>query len=182
MKFRAIGILPLIMILIPQTLHAEVKQSGPDGFSVVLERETELGADEAYRMMVEDFSTWYDASHSYSGKAENLSLDLERHCFFEKLPDGGFVRHMEILFHQPGNKLIMSGGLGPLMPMGVSGALTFDFVGSESGTKIRLTYNVTGASHQQLDRIATPVNGVLAIQLDRLKQHLDSKIPASAAG
>ena len=34
-----------------------------------------------------------------------------------------------------------------------------------------LTYNVTGSEHQQLDKIAVPVSGVLTTNMDRFKDH-----------
>ena len=134
----------------------------------------ELGSKDAYAAFVDGFSEWYDASHSYSGKAENLSLDLEKHCMLEQLPDDGFVRHMEIVFHQPGQVLRMTGGLGPLQGMGVSGAMTFTFSENGGQSKVKMEYYVSGAKHLKLDRIAEPVNQVLNGQLTRFQTYCSS--------
>ena len=163
------------VFMMPLTVEAEVTESAADGFQIVLKQTTALEPAAAWQAMVEDFSNWYDASHSYGGVADNLSLDVEKHCMLEVLPDGGFVRHMEIVYYQPGAVFRMAGGLGPLQQMGVSGALTFSFDEKDDGTEITLTYVVTGSAFQQLDQIAGPVDGVLADQLERLTRYCDDK-------
>ncbi len=164
----------LALFLAPaKTLPAEVTHSSGDGFQTVTEQTTKADAKTVYRCLVDDFSKWYDASHSWSGEAKNLSLDLERQCFYEVLPEGGFVRHMEIVFHQPGRKLALSGGLGPLQDMGVSGTLVVQLEQQDEQTVITLTYNVAGSDGQQLDQIAPVVDQVLAGQLVRLQEFCD---------
>ena len=155
--------------------YGDVKKSAADGFSIVISMETTADAASAYQALVRDFSKWWDAAHSYSGKSENLSLDLERRCMFEQLANGGFVRHMEITYAEPGKALRMTGGLGPLQDMGVHGALQFTFVPDEDSTNVVLTYNVSGSSINSLDKIAPAVHRVLKDQLSRLVKHCDSK-------
>lgn len=154
--------------------EAQVVESSANGFLIQSSHELELGSQEAYAAFVDGFSNWYDASHSYSGQAENLSLDLEKHCMLERLADGGFVRHMEIVFHQPGSVLRMTGGLGPLQGMGVSGAMTFTFSETAEASKVEMAYSVSGADHLKLDKIAGPVDQVLKIQLDRFQTYCRS--------
>ena len=164
------------LLLTPTTAWADVTESSKTGFRLASAVDVELDSIEAYEVFVEDFSKWYDVGHSYTGKAENLTLDFEKSCMFEKLPDGGFVRHMEIVFHQPGKMLRLTGGLGPLQEMGVAGALTFAFE-QESGarkTKVRMTYVVSGADFLALEQLAAPVNAVLADQLRRFRQHCET--------
>ena len=157
-------------------VQADVKASGSDGFHILVERETQVDSQTAYGTMVKDFGTWWGGDHSFSGDAKNLSLDLQRRCMLEKLPDGGFVRHMEIVFHQPGKMMVMRGGLGPLQAMGANGSLILRFDRLDSGkTKVTLDYHVHGPSYQKLDNLAKVVDGVLEGQLDQLIQHLDRK-------
>jgi len=109
-----------------------------------------------------------NVNHSYSLDAANLSIDLDRRCMLELLPDGGFVRHLEVVFYQPGKSIRMTGGLGPLQGMGVYGALTFVFQPSPDvpeATQVTLTYNVSGADFMGLENIAAPVDTVLGMQL-----------------
>ncbi len=160
-----------LISLIATVANAQVQESGADGFHIEIKRELEVDAETAYDALVNDFSKWYDASHSYSGKAENISIDLNSHCMLETLPDGGFVRHMEMVFHQPGKVFRMAGGLGPLQGLGVSGAMTFAFVEVKGNAKLTMTYHVSGAEHLQLDALSGPVNRVLNGQLDRFQSY-----------
>ncbi|MFN3191908.1 MAG: hypothetical protein ACE361_15460 [Aureliella sp.] len=155
---------------------AEVRSAKPDGFSIAIKVESPLEADATFRALVDDFAKWYDASHSYSGKAENLSLDLKRHCMFEKLPNGGFVRHMEIAYYHPNQRVIrLLGGLGPLQEMGVTGALTFAVKPAEGGgASTMLTYRITGADDQELNKIAPIVDQVLEGQMGRFEKYCAS--------
>ncbi|MDA7979890.1 MAG: hypothetical protein MPJ50_14070, partial [Pirellulales bacterium] len=146
---------------------AKVQQSAPDGFRLRIEQTTKVNADAAYSALANDIAKWWNPDHTYTGVAENLSLDLDQHCLREKLAGGGFVRHMEIVFLQPGKTVRMTGGLGPLQEMGVHGALQFSFEPSEGETRIILTYNVSGASFHELDRISPAVDAVLTEQLNR---------------
>ncbi len=103
-------------------------------------------------------------------------MDFQQHCLLEKLPDGGFVRHLEMVYHHPGKTLRLCGGLGPLQEMGLAGALTINLREKDGQTEITLTYNVTGSAAQQLDQIAPAVDSVLAQQLERLKKYCDKKV------
>ena len=68
-----------------------------------------------YNSIVDDVGLWWDSSHTFSGNAENLSIDDKAGgCFCENLENGGSVRHLEVVFVDPGKTLRMIGGLGPL--------------------------------------------------------------------
>ena len=163
-----------MFLTLPGIVGGEVKKSAADGFHVAISVEVKLGREAAYKAFVSDFAKWWDGSHSYSNDARNLSLDLKRKCMFERLEKGGFVRHMEIVFHQPGKMLRMTGGLGPLQGMGARGAMNITFSESGGKTIVRLNYIVTGASFQKLDSVAKPVDSVLTGQLARFKKYCDS--------
>lgn len=170
LKFTSCVCLFSLIGLSSLTLKAEVQRSAADGFQIELVRKVELDRTKAMQVLVEGLAQWWDADHSYSGDAANFSMDLKQGCLLEELPDGGFVRHMEIVFYQPGKLLRLTGGLGPLQEMGVQGAMTFRFDGSADGlTTIRMQYNVVGSQLQQLDQLAIVVDRVLAGQMDRLR-------------
>ena len=46
-------------------------------------------------------------------------------CWCEKLPNGGGVRHMQVVNVMPGKMLVMTGGLGPLQSMAATGSMSF---------------------------------------------------------
>ena len=166
---RTTGLLFLATLLFCGSVNGQITMKSSTGFLIEIEHQLDVDAKTAYSKLIDDFSKWYDASHSYSGKAENLSLDLKRHCMYEQLEKGGYVRHMEIVFHQPGKQLRMTGGLGPLQGMGVSGAMTWQFSESDGKAKVKMSYAVSGADYLQLDKIAIPVERVLSDQVTRFK-------------
>lgn len=152
---------------------ADVNASAADGFQIQIIRELSCSSDEAYRRLVGSVSQWWDSDHTYTGDSGNMAFDLDQYCLLEKLPSGGFVRHMEIVFHQPGNRLRISGGMGPLQELGVSGTMSFSFHTQEEQTQVSLTYHVCGSSLQQLDQLAPVVDRVLSLQMDRFKKYCE---------
>ncbi len=162
-------------LLFPSSVKSEVKESSKEGFQIVISQGLEASPKSAYATMITDFGEWWGGDHSHSGNGANLSMDLERKCMYEKLPDGGFVRHLEIVHHQPGQTLTLHGGLGPLQPMGVHGAMMFRFKEVDGKSKLTLTYNVVGASFQNLNAIAPAVDKVLTGQLSKLGKHVASQ-------
>jgi hypothetical protein len=112
---------------------------------------------------------WWSAEHTYSHDAARLSLDLvPSGCWCEKLAQGGFVRHMEVIYAKAPGVLRLSGGLGPLQGMGASGALTFTLttVASET-THVVAEYAVAGFSAEGFAKIAEAVDSVLAERMQR---------------
>lgn len=72
-----------------------------------------------YRALTEEVHAWWDAANSYSGDAANFYLEPRAlGCFCEKLPGGGSIAHMQVVYVEPGAVLRMLGGLGPLQGMG----------------------------------------------------------------
>jgi len=115
---------------------------------------------------------WWDAAHSYSGKASNLSLDLRAGgCFCEALPNGG-VEHMRVINALPGRLVRLQGALGPLQADAVAGILTWSLKPSSDGTEISQTYRVSGTIPEGADKIAPLADQVLEEQLQRLATSL----------
>ena len=138
------------------------------GFDIVLED------DQTVIVLVVFVGVGRGTNVDIRSRPKNLSMDLKQKCMLEKLPDGGFVRHMEIVYCQPGRVFRMNGGLGPLQSMGVAGSLTVSFKEVEGKTKVTLVYLVSGSSLLKLDQIAAPVNQVLTGQMRRFEKHAAS--------
>lgn len=165
-KSRLTTAVTAICLLGCSTTAADVVTAVSNGFQIKQKFETKLGKADAFRVFVDDIAQWWDAAHSYSGKADSLSIDLEQRCFLETLPAGGFVRHLEIVYYEPGKAIRFTGGLGPLQQMGVCGALTVSFTEQNGKTVVEIEYNVSGRLEQGLDRFATAVDQVLAEQFN----------------
>lgn len=158
--------------------HAEVLDAQPQGFAIRIDTPIMATPAEVYAVMAEQVGAWWHPAHTFSGDAENLSIEAHAGgCFCEQLPGGGSVRHMEVVFVAPGKLLRMQGGLGPLQNLGVSGSLSWHLHQEESGTRLEILYNVGGFLSDGLDAWAKPVESVLADQAMRLKNLVETGTP-----
>jgi len=88
-------------------------------------------------------------------------------------PSGGSVRHMQVVFADPGKQLRLSGGLGPLQAMGVAGSMSFVLIAQGEGTRLMYRYEVGGYTTGGLAALAGPVDQVQLGQLNRLKAYAE---------
>ena len=169
MQRSALLFIPLCLLLAAAAARADVVGAGLSGFLVHLEIVMHRGPAAAWARLVRP-QDWWDMSHSYSTDAAKMSLDLTPGgCWCEQLPDGGFVRHMEVISALPGRALRLAGGLGPLQKMGASGTLSFGLKPSgQHDTTVTVEYAVSGYAANGFAEIAASVNEVLTDQLKRL--------------
>ena len=163
-----------LLVLAPVSTMAEVLAAGEGGFSLRIETPMRASPAQAYDAFLA-IERWWDADHSYSGKAENLSLDVSPGgAFLERLDDGGFVVHLAVVYARPGTELRFSGGLGPLRPMGLEGTMTVRFEATDDGSKTVMLYNVSGFAEGGLEALAPIVDRVQAGQMARHAAYADS--------
>ena len=181
MQIRSFVLWSLAALLLPPAAVAAVVASGAGGF-VVREVVVFAGAPDAAWQRLVNPALWWSGAHTYSGSADNLSLALEPGgCWCERLPAGGFVRHMAVVYAVPGSTLRLTGGLGPLQGMGASGALTFTLKPDAPGTtRVVAQYAVTGFAADGFSDIAAQVDVVLAEQLRRFAPPPEAANPPRA--
>jgi len=173
--------LAAILALAAIPAMAEVADSASNGFTLKTTIQIQAPPETVYRRLIA-VGDWWDSAHTFSGDAKNLSIDEKpAGCFCEKLPNGGGVRHMEVVFLAPGKRLVLSGGLGPLQAIGATGAMSVDLTPAESGTKLQFTYAVTGYLPAGLNTLAAPVDSVWSALLARLKNLVEQGDPAPKA-
>jgi uncharacterized protein YndB with AHSA1/START domain len=140
----------------------------PTGFAVENKIVVPAAPDAVWAALVAPARYWSPA-HSYSGKAENFTLDAKAAgCFCETLSGGGSVEHMRVVFAKPGSALRLVGGLGPLQSEGVAATLTWALKPVAGGTEITQTYVVGGHMRFDVPATAPLVGQVLNEQLTRL--------------
>src|SRR5579863_9724674 len=133
------------MFLLAATARADVVDSSATGFTVRVTVTITASPDDVYRKLVRNVGDWWASDHTFSGNSHNLSIEEKPGgCFCEKLPEGGGVRHMEVVNLAPGKTLVMSGALGPLQSIAAAGSMQFQLVPADDGTKLVFTYAVTG--------------------------------------
>lgn len=164
------GGLAAAAIAAPPPVAAEVIAQSDAGF--VSEHRVEIAAPpEAVWDLLVRPGQWWQSTHSYSGDAANMSLDLRvGGCWCEALANGGGAEHLRIVYLDPGATLRLRGGLGPLQGMGVAAALTFRLEPAGTGTRLHVRYAVGGFAPDGLGALAAPVDSVLGQQIESLKR------------
>jgi hypothetical protein len=162
-------LLVLSLYAAASTAHGAVVSSDASGFVLREEVDFAGNAASAWKRLV-NVGSWWDPSHTYSGRSSNLSLTLQPGgCWCEKLDNGGFARHLEVVLVIPGKALRLTGGLGPLQGMGATGALTFTLRSTSSTrTTVVAEYSVIGYSPGGLKSLAVAGDKGLAEQMRRL--------------
>ena len=69
--------------------------------------------------------------------------------------------------------------LGPLQTIGAAGGMAWTLTDEGQGTRLTWSYTVGGFSPGGLEAWAAPVDGVLTLQLNRLKALAETGDPAS---
>ncbi len=156
--------------------RAEVVESGTQGFRLKTVQQVAAPPAKVYAALGE-IGHWWNDTHTYSGKAANLSAPLQAGaCFCEALANGGGVRHGVVEAVIPGRMVRFDAALGPLQDEGVSTALTFILKPTPAGTELTVTYNVGGAGPGAL-ALTKAVDGVIVDQATRLKRYAETGRP-----
>ncbi len=81
---------------------------------------------------------------------------------------------MTVMYADLGKLLRLTGGLGPLQELAVSGTMTWASMQTGNKTTITLTYAVGGYAPGGLQALAPAVDAVLGAQVTRLKRLMDT--------
>jgi len=148
--------------------HADVVTSSADHFTLKLEAETELDPPVVWDRLIEP-SEWWLSDHTYSGSAENLTLDAQAGGLWLEHWEDGSVWHGTVLQSHPNKSLILSAPFGPLQGLAVTSIWTISLTPLEGGgTKIVFDHVTNGSSASALDELAPAVDFVKAEALKSL--------------
>jgi hypothetical protein len=116
------------------------------------------------------WGAWWSKEHSYSGNASRLTLQLRPGgCLCETLDGGGGVEHMRVALYQPGNRIVLTGGLGPLLFEATSGVMDVQVERTPAGSRLTLDYRAAGFARGNGTQLAVGVDAVLREQVERLR-------------
>ncbi len=167
-----------VVLLFASAAFAEIVDITPTGF--VVKHSTTIGAtpEQVYEALTRHVGDWWSPDHTYSHDAHNLSIDARPGgCFCEKLPGGGGVEHMTVVFLSPGHILRMTGATGPLQEWGLAGSMTWTLAPSNGSTKLEFSYSVGGYKQGGFEKIAPTIDAVFGEQLNRLKAFVETGKP-----
>jgi uncharacterized protein YndB with AHSA1/START domain len=169
MGFRqstAVALAGLITWMAPPPATGEVLHVNETAFSVRHEAEISVASETAFKAITGRISEWWSADHSWSGNAANLYFKTGvGGCFCEKLPDGGGVEHLRVIYYRPNREIRLTGALGPLQQMGVNGAMSWRIEDRADGKRVLVfEYRVNGHIPGGANSIAPAVDGVIGEQ------------------
>mgnify|MGYP003673037717 CR=1 FL=1 len=161
---------------------AEVVERHDDGFTLRMSAPASAGWGQAF-FAVGDVDRWWNADHTYSSDASNLSLPLEPGaCFCEQMDDGSTFEHGRVIAVDARHGVRLEAPLGPLKGRATRASLTFGWNNTVGNDQIlTLTYIVEG---EGLGPMAGPVDQVLTDQFARWIAwapivHLTTRAPPS---
>jgi uncharacterized protein YndB with AHSA1/START domain len=168
----------LALVVLSGTTAQSAPQVTQHGFLVKFEVTVNAPAAKVYDALVGQVGSWWNPEHTYSHDAKNLSIDARPGgCFCEKLPNGGGIEHLRVVYVAPPQVVRFSGALGPLQASGVAGSMTWKVTGGPDNTRLDLSYSVGGFIQGGFEKIAPAVEAMLREQLDRLKLFIETGKP-----
>ena len=173
MSRRLLFVAAALLALAATPALAEVKSAAPGGFAVGGAVAISAPPARVWAVLTAP-DAWWSRDHRWF-KNSTLSLDLSPGgCWCETAADGRVSRHLETALVEPGSKLVLRGGLGPLQGQGATGGLTFEIKAEGEGSALTWAYIVGGYTPGGLEAWAAPVDGVLSAQLANLKTRAEA--------
>ncbi|MGX5730215.1 SRPBCC family protein [Pseudoxanthomonas beigongshangi] len=115
---------------------------------------------------------WWPKDHTWWGEASRLSIEPRAGGCFCEIDGTRQAQHMTVVFAEPGKLLRLSGALGPLQGMGLSGTMEWRLSEENGGTRITLWYRAGGYTPDDLRALAAVVDRVQGQQLTGLAEYL----------
>jgi len=156
---------------------AEVVSAGPNGFEVRHSVNLVIPQPKAYAAFG-DIQNWWSKDHTYSGDASRLSLQLKPGgCFCERLANGGGIEHLRVTYVQPGERVVLTGALGPLLYEATTGVMDVKVERIAGGSRITMDYRAAGFAKGGAAGLAPIVDKVLGDQMKRLRVYAAGGAP-----
>jgi len=165
------------VLLVASPAAAEVVSAGANGFEVRHSVNLVIPQQKAFSAFSE-VQNWWSKDHTYSGNAANLSLQLRPGgCFCERLDNGGGIEHLRVTYVQPGERIVLSGSLGPLLYEATSGVMDVKVERIAGGSRITMDYKAAGFAKGGAAELAPIVDKVLGEQMKRLRVYAAGGAP-----
>jgi uncharacterized protein YndB with AHSA1/START domain len=175
---RLVMTIALATVTLVMPARAEVIESSSTGFATKNDNVINAVPAAVYAALTDAIGKWWDPVHTFSHDARNMSLEARPGgCLCERLPDGGGVQHMNVVFAAPGKLLRLTGAIGPMQEAALAGTMTWTLSPAEKTTKVELSYAVGGFRVGGFRDLPAVVDGVLRGQLLRLKAYVETGRP-----
>lgn len=164
-------LLLVLPLLAAAPASAEVVSASPTGFEVQEVVNLVVPQPNAYAAFGQ-IGRWWNKEHTYSGDAARMSLQLRPGgCFCEPLEGGGGIEHMRVTYLKPGEQIVLTGSLGPLLYQATAAVMDVKFERIAGGTRVTMNYRAAGFAKGDGDKLAPLVDQVLAEQMKRYRAY-----------
>lgn len=160
-----------LTLLAASPASAEVLSAGDHGFEVQNSVNLVVPQAQAFASFGQ-VGQWWNNEHTYSGDGKRMSLQLRPGgCFCEPLENGGGVEHMRVTYIQPGERIVLTGSLGPLLYEATTGVMDVKVERIAGGSRVTMNYRAAGFAKGGAEALAPLVDQVLADQLKRYRTY-----------
>jgi hypothetical protein len=164
-------LLVMLPLIAAAPASAEVISAGPSGFEVQEVVNLVVPQPSAYAAFGQ-VGQWWNKAHTYSGDSARMTLQLRPGgCFCESLEGGGGIEHMRVTYLKPGEQIVLTGSLGPLLYQATAGVMDVKFERIAGGTRVTMNYRAAGFAKGDGDKMAPLVDQVLAEQMKRYRTY-----------
>ncbi|MEO6256171.1 MAG: SRPBCC domain-containing protein [Sphingomicrobium sp.] len=161
----------LALLAVPAAAQAELVGSAANGLEVRHVVQIVMPPERTFDAFTH-ISQWWNKEHTYSGDSANLSLSTTPGgCFCERFPNGGGIEHLHVAYVEPGERLVLTGSLGPLLYLATSGVMDIRVERIAGGSRLTLDYRVAGFAGGGADKLAPQVDQMLGDQLARFRKY-----------
>jgi hypothetical protein len=171
MSQRCLAVLTAMMPVLATAgvASAGIKDATASGFTVENAIRVPVEPMKTWTALVDDVDRWWPKDHTWWGAESVLSIDPQAGgCFCERKGEQQ-ARHLLVVLVDPGKLLRLTGGLGPLQGMGLTGVLEFRLAPADGGgTIVTMRYRAGGYTPDDLSKLAPVVDRVQALQLGGL--------------
>ncbi|MCF2515549.1 ATPase [Sphingomonas sp. G124] len=165
MRFLFLG----LTALFATPAAAEVISAEPHGFEIQHVVNLVIPQPKAFSAFGE-VAQWWSKDHTYSGDAARLSLQMRPGgCFCETLEGGGGIEHLRVAYLQPGERVVLTGSLGPLLYEATTGVMDVKVERIAGGSRVTMNYRAAGFANGNAEKLATAVDQVLGEQMKRFR-------------
>lgn len=166
---RVVSLIALSMMASPAA--AEVVAANDHGFEIQHSVNLVAPQPEAFAAFGQ-VGRWWNKEHTYSGDAARMSLQMRPGgCFCEPLDGGGGIEHMRVTYLQPGERIVLTGSLGPLLYEATSGVMDVKVERIAGGSRVTMNYRAAGFAKGGADKMAPLVDQVLGEQMKRFRTY-----------
>jgi len=170
-------LVPIVLFAWAVPAQAEVVSANPHGFELQQVVNLVIPQPKAFAAFGQ-VGQWWSKDHTYSGDAARLSLQMRPGgCFCETLDGGGGIEHLRVTYVQPGERLVLTGSLGPLLFEATTGVMDVKVERIAGGSRVIMSYRAAGFATGNAEKLAPLVDQVLGEQMKRFRVYAAGGAP-----